>query len=213
MQPLIARELEDYVFAHTKAPHSLFEELREVTYESMQRPTMQVGRVEGALLRNLVAMSGAKRILEIGTFTGYSALSMAEALPPDGRLTTCDIDPQAVAIAQRFFNKSPHGGKITIRLGDALDYVKSLTEADELDLVFLDADKARYADYYEAVLPRLRTGGLVVADNTLWSGRVLDPKSDDDKGIARFNDLVVNDPRVDCVLLAVRDGVMLARKL
>lgn len=174
---------------------------------------MQVGRVEGALLRNLVAMSGAKRILEIGTFTGYSALSMAEALPPDGRLTTCDIDPQAVAIAQRFFNKSPHGGKITIRLGDALDYVKSLTEADELDLVFLDADKARYADYYEAVLPRLRTGGLVVADNTLWSGRVLDPKSDDDKGIARFNDLVVNDPRVDCVLLAVRDGVMLARKL
>ncbi|NUO51606.1 MAG: methyltransferase domain-containing protein [Polyangiaceae bacterium] len=213
MQPLIARELEDYVFAHTKAPQSLFEELREVTYESMQNPAMQVGRVEGALLRNLVAMSGAKRILEIGTFTGYSALSMAEALPADGRLTTCDIDPQAVAVAQRFFNKSPHGAKITIRLGDALEYVKSLTDADVLDLVFLDADKARYVDYYEAVLPRLKQGGLVVADNTLWSGRVLDPKSDDDKGITRFNDRVVNDPRVDNVLLAVRDGVMLARKL
>lgn len=213
MQPLIARELEDYVFAHTKAPTALFEELREVTYESMQNPAMQVGRVEGALLRMLVAMSGAKRILEIGTFTGYSALSMAEALPPGGTLTTCDINPAAVTIAQRFFAKSPHGSKITVELRDALEYVKTLRESDTLDLVFLDADKARYVDYYEAVLPRLRQGGLVVADNTLWSGRVLDPKSEDDKGITRFNDRVVSDPRVDCVLLAVRDGVMLARKL
>ena len=184
MQPLLSRELEDYVFSHTKPPHDLFEELRDVTYATMQSPGMQVGRVEGALLRTLVAISGAKRILEIGTFTGYSALSMAEALPPGGRLVTCDIDPAAVSIAQRFFAKSPHGGKIIVQLGDALEYVESLPEQEELDLVFLDADKSRYVAYYEAVLPHVRQGGLIVADNTLWSGRVLNPESEDDKGIA-----------------------------
>lgn len=213
MQPLLSRELEDYVFSHTKPPHDLFEELRDVTYATMQSPGMQVGRVEGALLRTLVAISGAKRILEIGTFTGYSALSMAEALPPGGRLVTCDIDPAAVSIAQRFFAKSPHGGKIIVQLGDALEYVESLPEQEELDLVFLDADKSRYVAYYEAVLPHVRQGGLIVADNTLWSGRVLNPESEDDKGIAAFNDHVTRDSRVDNVLLAVRDGVMLVRKL
>ncbi|MBL9021724.1 MAG: class I SAM-dependent methyltransferase [Myxococcales bacterium] len=213
MQPLLSRELEDYVFSHTKPPHDLFDELREVTYASMSSPNMQVGRVEGALLRTLVAISGARRILEIGTFTGYSALSMAEALPPGGRLVTCDIDAAAVSIAQRFFARSPHGSKIVVQLGDALEYVESLPEQEEIDLVFLDADKSRYVAYYEAVLPHVRQGGLIVADNTLWSGRVLSPQSEDDKGITAFNDLVTRDPRVDNVLLAVRDGVMLVRKL
>jgi caffeoyl-CoA O-methyltransferase len=213
MQPLLSPALEDYVFAHTKAPSPLFEELREETYATMQSPQMQVGRVEGAVLRNLVAISGARSILEIGTFTGYSALSMAEAMPAGGRLVTCDIDPVAVAVAQRFFAKSPHGSKIVVQLGDALAYLGSLPATDVFDLVFLDADKARYVDYYEAVLPHVRQGGLILADNTLWSGRVLAPASVDDQGIVRFNDHVTKDPRVDNVLLAVRDGLMVARKL
>lgn len=210
---LLSRELEDYVFAHTKPPAALFEELREVTYATMSSPGMQVGRVEGALLRTIVAISGATRVLEIGTFTGYSALSMAEALPAGGSLVTCDIDPSAVSVAQRFFAKSPHGSKIVVQLGDALEYVESLADDVTFDLVFLDADKVRYVAYYEAVLPHVRSGGLILADNTLWSGRVLAPSSDDDKGIVAFNDHVTRDPRVDNVLLAVRDGVMVVRKL
>ncbi len=213
MQPLLAPALEDYVFAHTKPPSPLFEELREETYATMKSPQMQVGRVEGAVLRTLVAISGARSILEIGTFTGYSALSMAEAMPAGGRLVTCDIDPTAVGVATRYFAKSPHGGKIVVQLGDALAYVASLPAAETFDLVFLDADKARYVDYYEAVLPHVRQGGLILADNTLWSGRVLSPASADDDGIVRFNDHVTNDARVDNVLLAVRDGLMVARKL
>ncbi len=212
MRPLIDPALDAYVFEHTKAPAPLFEELREVTYARMSAPQMQVGRVEGALLRMLVAMSGARRVLEIGTFTGYSALSMAEALPEDGVLVTCDIDPVATGIAKEFFAKSPHGGKIDLRLGDALETVGAMAPSETFDLLFLDADKARYVDYYEAVLPRMKRGGLVVADNTLWSGRVVAPESADDHGIVRFNARVAADPRVDCVLLTVRDGVMLARK-
>jgi caffeoyl-CoA O-methyltransferase len=172
-----------------------------------------VGRVEGAVLRNFVAISGARNILEIGTFTGYSALSMAEAMPAGGRLVTCDIDPNAVELAKRFFAKSPHGSKIVSHLGDALAYIGSLPSTELFDLVFLDADKSRYVDYYEAVLPHVRQGGLVLADNTLWSGRVLAPAGADDEGIVRFNDRVTSDPRVDNVLLAVRDGLMVARKL
>jgi caffeoyl-CoA O-methyltransferase len=169
-----------------------------------------VGRVEGALLRILVGAIGARRVLEIGTFTGFSGLSMAEALPDDGELVTCDIDPKATAMARQFFDRSPHGKKITIALGDALETLKTLS--GPFDLVFLDADKERYPDYYEATLPMLRAGGLVVADNTLWSGEVLDPQTASAKAIARFNRRVTTDPRVDNVLLPVRDGIMLARK-
>lgn len=213
MKLLLDERLDAYVFAHTREPHPLLDELRETTYGTMRAPQMQVGRVEGALLRLLVALGGAKRVLEIGTFTGYSALSMAEAMPADGVLITCDIDPDAVAIAQRFFARSPHGPKIDVRLGDALETIRDLPQDPPLDLVFLDADKERYVTYYDEVLPRLRTGGLLVADNTLWSGTVLDPQHPTDKAICAFNDRVQSDPRVDNVLLSVRDGVMIARKL
>jgi caffeoyl-CoA O-methyltransferase len=174
---------------------------------------MQVGRVEGTLLKMLAGLVGARRVLEIGTFTGFSALCMAEALPEGGELITCDIDPEAVRIAQRFFDRSPHGKKIRVRLGDALETVRSLPAESTFDLVFLDADKERYSDYYELVLPRLRVGGLLVADNTLWSGRVLSPSHASDHAIVAFNRRVAEDPRVENVLLSVRDGMMLARKL
>ena len=209
---LVDPAIEAYTEAHTTPRPPLFAELREVTYASMDSPHMQVGRVEGTLLKTLVALSGARRIVEVGTFTGYSALCMAEALPDDGELTTCDIDPKAAKTAQSFFDRSPHGRKIRLRLGDALETIGALPSGEWLDLVFLDADKERYVDYYEALLPRLRRGGLVVADNTLWSGKVLSPEHASDHAIVAFNRRVMEDPRVENVLLTVRDGIMLARK-
>lgn len=174
---------------------------------------MQVGRVEGTLLSLLVRLARAERVIEIGTFTGYSALCMAEALPPEGKLVTCDVDEAATAVAKSFFERSPHGHKIEVRLGDALETVRSLADDELFDVVFLDADKARYLDYYEALVPRLRPGGLVLADNTLWSGEVLEPKTADARGLVAFNRRVTEDPRVENVLLSVRDGLMVARRL
>lgn len=210
MKAFLAPEIEAYLFENTRAPSPIFEEMRERTYAEVKSPQMQVGRVEGALLRILVAATGARRVLEIGTFTGFSALSMAEALPDDGELVTCDIDAEVTAIARGFFDRSPHGKKIRIALGDALETLKSVS--GPFDLVFLDADKERYPDYYEATVPMLRPGGLLVADNTLWSGEVLDPKTAPARAIVAFNRRVTTDPRVDNVLLPVRDGIMVARK-
>jgi caffeoyl-CoA O-methyltransferase len=213
MTPLIAPEIDRYVHDHTRARPALFDELREVTYATMQDPQMQVGRVEGGLLKLLVAVTGARRVVEIGTFTGYSALSMAEGLPEGGEVITCDINPEAARVAQSFFDKSPHGKKISLRLGDALETLRSLPGDLTIDLAFIDADKERYVDYYEEILPRLRPNGLIVADNTLWSGAVVDPQTASARAIARYNDHVMADPRVENVLLSVRDGMMLARKL
>ncbi|MRG97301.1 O-methyltransferase [Polyangium spumosum] len=213
MKPIISPELDVYIEAHTRPRPALFDELRDATYASTSSPQMQVGRVEGTFLKMLCALASARRVLEIGTFTGYSALCMAEALPDDGELLTLDRDPDATRIARSFFDRSPHGKKIRILLGDALETLRSLPPGAPFDLVFIDADKERYTDYYEAVLPLLRQGGLVVGDNTLWSGNVLDPKEASDHGICRFNDHVTADPRVENVLLSIRDGMMLARKL
>lgn len=211
MKAFLAPELETYLHEHTRAPSPIFEELRERTYAEVASPQMQVGRVEGALLRNLVAAIGARRVLEIGTFTGFSGLSMAEALPDDGELITCDVDPKATAIARAFFDRTPHGKKIHILLGPALETLKTLGDK-VFDLVFIDADKERYPEYYEATLPLLRKDGLLLGDNALWSGEVLSPETASAKAIAAFNARVTSDPRVDNVLLPVRDGIMLVRK-
>lgn len=213
MIPLVDERLASYAEAHTTKRSALFEELRVATLAEAKYPEMQVGAVEGTLLQLLCASIGARNVLEVGCFTGYSSLAMAEALPDDGKIITCDRDPVATAIAQRFFAKSPHGKKIELRLGDALGTIAALDPAHLLDLVFLDADKANYVAYYDALIPRLRAGGLLIADNTLWSGRVLEPKSDDDHGICAFNDRVAADPRVLAVQLSVRDGITLVRKL
>lgn len=213
MTDIVLPGLDAYVEAHTQPRPEIFDELRTVTYGSMKSPHMQVGRVEGTFLEMLCALMGARRVLEIGTFTGYSALCIARALPDDGELVTLDIDPEATRIAQSFFDRVPYGKKIRIVLGDALTSLRALPTTEPFDLVFLDADKERYVDYYELVLPMLRKGGLLVADNTLWSGRVLAPVAPSDIAITRFNDAVTADARVQNVLLSVRDGMMLARKL
>src|SRR5882762_10835656 len=210
MESFIDEAVEQFAHDHTKPESELFQRLQEETYASMQSPQMQVGRIEGRFLKMLVRLTGARRILEIGMFTGYSALMMAEGLPDDGRLITCDVDPKAQEIAQRYFNESPDRHKIEIRMGPALDTIKSLSEP--IDMVFIDADKTNYSNYYDAVMPLVKPGGLIVADNVLWSGRVLDPKSEDDHAIVAFDELVQSDPRVENVCLTVRDGMMLAWK-
>ena len=210
MDRFIDAEVEQFARDHTEPETDLYVRLREETYRVMQSPQMQVDVIEGRFLQMLVRLSGAKSILELGMFTGYSALMMAEALPDDGHLITCEIDPKAEAIARRYFAESPHGDKITIRMGPALDTTKTL--AGPLDLVFIDADKVNYSNYYEACLPLLKPGGLVVADNVLWSGKVLHPKETDDHAIVAFTRSVQSDPRVKNVCLTVRDGMMLAWK-
>ena len=213
MLTIIPEALAEYVEAHSAPEPELLQRLRDETHASLEMPQMQVGRVEGALLRMLVQLTGARRVLEVGTYSGYSALAMASGLPEGGTLVTCDIDPVATAVAQRYFDQSPHGSKIQLRLGPAIDSIKAMVSAGEhFDLLFLDADKESYVDYYEAALPMLPSGGLVVGDNTLWSGKVLSPESASDHGIVRFNAHVAADERVEHVLLSVRDGVMLARK-
>jgi len=207
---LVPEPIEEYAAEHTEAPAPIFEKLREETYSKMSLPQMQVGRNEGTFLKLLVRLSRAKRVLEIGMFTGYSGLMMAEGLPDDGELITCDVDPKAEAMAKRYFAQSPHGKKIHIRMGPALETIKTLK--GPIDMVFIDADKENYPKYYDGVLPLLRKGGLLVADNVLWSGRVLDPKEETDRAIVEFNDKVAKDARVEKVLLSVRDGMMLAVK-
>jgi len=210
MDRFIDAAVEQFAHDHTEAETDLYVRLREETYRVMQSPQMQVDVIEGRFLQMLVRLSSAKSILELGMFTGYSALMMAEALPDNGHLITCEIDPKAEAIARRYFAESPHGDKITIQMGPALDTIKTLT--GPLDLIFIDADKVNYSNYYEACLPLLKSGGLVVADNVLWSGKVLHPKDADDHAIVAFNRLVQSDPRVKNVCLTVRDGMMLAWK-
>lgn len=210
MDRIVPDAIDAYAEQHSDEVEPLFDELRAETFARMASPQMQVGRLEGRFLHLLVKLTSARRVLEIGMFTGYSALMMASALPDDGELVTCDIDPAAEAIARSYFDRHPHGVKITIRMGPALDTLTSLS--GPLDLVFIDADKGNYVSYYEAVLPLLRPGGLIVADNTLWSGKVVDPQTEVEQAIARFNDHVARDARVDKVLLTVRDGMTLARK-
>src|SRR6185295_14962375 len=151
MLSFIDNAVEQFAHDHTKPEGELFRRLRDETYRDMNCPQMQVGRLEGGFLKMLVRLTGARRVLEIGMFTGYSALMMAEGLPDDGRLITCDVDPKAEAIASRYFAESPHGRKIEIRIGPALETIKTL--AGPLDMVFIDADKGNYSNYYDACLP------------------------------------------------------------
>ncbi|HEY6051446.1 MAG TPA: class I SAM-dependent methyltransferase [Thermoanaerobaculia bacterium] len=210
MIPIVSEDIERYAESHTDPPDPIFEELREETFRTMSSPEMQVGAVEGRLLKMLVGISGARRALEIGMFTGYSALMIASGLPEDGELVTCDVDPKAEEIARRYFAKSPHGRKITVRMGPALETIRSLT--GPIDFVFIDADKQNYTAYYDAVVPMLAAGGLVVLDNVLWSGKVLAPKEETDRAIVAVNDRIAKDPRMEKVLLTVRDGMTLARR-
>ena len=202
-------EIEAYAAEHTDPEGDLLERLKQETYERLDIPQMLTGRIEGRFLKLLVQISGARRVLEVGTFSGYGTLSMAEGLSPEGEVYTCENDPVAVGVARRYFASSPHGRKITLLEGDALRSIPSVPAP--VDFAFIDADKINYLNYYQAILPKMRPGGLIAVDNVLWSGRVLHPVDPSDRAIAGFNETVRNDPRVDHVLLTVRDGIYLLR--
>jgi caffeoyl-CoA O-methyltransferase len=208
---IVDERVEEYAVEHTTVLLDLFDRLEAETREKTTAPQMMVGRLEGGFLAALVRLMGAKRILELGTFTGYSSISMASALPEDGRIITCDVDADATGIARRYMDESGYGDKIEIRLGPALETIESLD--GPFDLVFIDADKPNYENYYEAVLPKLADNGLVIADNVLWSGRVVEPDGDEStQAIKAFNEHVRNDSRVVSVMLTVRDGMTLVQK-
>ena len=209
---VVPEDLEAYAVAHSSPEAPWLAALAAETREVSEAHGMMVGVLEGRFLEFLVFMTQARRVLEIGTFTGYSAVSMAAALPPDGRIVTCDIDPVTNAVARRHAASSPYGDRVEFRLGPALDTIATLD--GPFDLVFVDADKESYLAYYEAVLPKLADRGVIVVDNVLWSGRVLEPSDQtvDTVAIRGFNEAVVADPRVVCVMLTVRDGVTLLRR-
>ncbi len=212
MDTIIPKALDDYCAAHTTPPAALLAEVEAWTRARAKHPQMLTGHLEGKLLAWLVHLTGARRVLEIGTYTGYSALAMAEALPADGELVTCDNNPEHARIAQSYFDRSPYGRKIRLRLGPALEALAALPAQDMFDFAFLDADKENYSNYYEALLPRLQPDGLLVVDNVLWSGKVLAPRKKPDRAIVAFNERVRSDARVECLMLPVRDGVLLVRK-
>jgi caffeoyl-CoA O-methyltransferase len=211
MSFIVDAKVEEYAEEHTTPDGELFERLAAETRAKTSAPQMMVGRIEGQFLAALVRVLRARRILELGTFTGYSSISMASALPPAGRIITCDVDPDATAIARRYMDESGHGDKIEIKLGPALETLETLE--GPFDLVFIDADKPNYRNYYEAALPLLADGGLLIADNVLWSGRVVEEDGDDStRAIKAFNEHVRADPRVVTVMLTVRDGMTLVQK-
>ena len=201
-------QIEEYAKRHTRALSDSHARLWKETHQKTDNPGMMVGPLEGTLLRLLVRLTAAKRVLEIGMFTGYSALAMAEALPEDGQLITCDVNPETTAIDKRYFAASPHAHKIEIKLGPAKETLKALK--GPFDLCFIDADKESYSDYYDRAIDLVRQGGLIVLDNMLRGGRVLSPRDQDSRTVAALNDRIQKDQRVENVLLPVRDGVMLA---
>jgi caffeoyl-CoA O-methyltransferase len=209
---IVPDDIDAYAEAHTTPPPELMAELAAETKATLSSPGMLTGTVEGRLLEQLVFALRARRVLELGTYSGYSLLSMAAALPQGGHIDTCEVDENHAEVAQRYIDRSPYADRITIHLGPALETIERL--GGEWDFVFIDADKENYANYYEALLPRLAPSGLMAIDNTLWSGRVLDAA--DDSGATRairdLNDRIAADDRVVAVQLTVRDGVTLVRR-
>jgi caffeoyl-CoA O-methyltransferase len=208
---IVAREAEEYASVHTTPMSALLEEVEYYTLTRTPYPNMLTGRVEGRFLQLVVQLSGPQRIVEIGTFTGYSALAMAEGLAEGGHILTIENNPAHAKIARGFFDRSPSGPKIDLRLGDALEILKTLPD-EETDLVFIDADKKDYSAYYRESMRILRKGGLLLADNALWYGRIFDPKDEDSRAMADFNELVKADNRAEKLFLTIRDGIYLIRK-
>jgi caffeoyl-CoA O-methyltransferase len=212
MKDLVWPEIETYAEAHSWRESDVCRALREETYRRMEFPRMVVGPLEGAFLKMMAQMVQAKRVLEVGTFTGYSALCFAEALPDDGRVITCDIDEQSVALAKTYWAKSPYGGKIEVRLGPAIETLDTLS--GPFDLIFVDADKMNYLKYYRRALELMGPRGVILIDNVLWSGDVLKSKDVDSStaAIQELNRIIAADQGIKAVLVTIRDGIFVVRK-
>lgn len=209
-------DLWNYTMAHSPLPHTI---LNKVMEETMARKDkgMQISRDQGAFMHWLVKTTGARRCIEVGCFTGYSAIAVASALPPDGKLYTFDIEPETTRMAQGFFKEAGLDKKIEVRLGDAQANLKMLIQEcgkETFDFAFIDADKTNYAKYYEACLSLLKPGGVMIVDNVLWGGKVVasDVQTEDTKAIRAFNDKLQTDDRVDAMILHISDGLYLVRK-
>jgi caffeoyl-CoA O-methyltransferase len=213
MEKLVPMEIEAYAERHSMPESAMCRALREETLRTMEYPQMVVGPLEGAFLKMMTRLVGAKRVLEIGMFTGYSALCFAEALPDDGEIITCEINEQSAAMARRYFGQVPVGKKINIRMGPALDTMRTLT--GPFDVIFIDADKTNYLNYYRHSLDLLAPNGVILIDNVLWSGEVLKqpPPDESTAAIQELNRTVSADPRVSAVLVTIRDGILVIRRM
>ena len=207
-------QIEKYIEDHTTPESELLKELNRQTHLRTFYPRMLSGNVQGKFLEMICWMIQPKRVLEIGTFTGYSAIAMAQGLPKDGLIYTIEVNEEMKNFIREYISKSGLEKKIKLLMGDALEIIPTLEE--EFDLVFIDADKEQYVDYYKLAKTKLKKGGFIIADNVLWSGKVLEKSSKTDKetqGIVEFNEFVKNDPEVEQLMLSIRDGLMLIRKI
>lgn len=210
----ISEELEEYVAEHSQAEPELLIKLFKETHQKILQPRMLSGHFQGRVLSILSKIIHPKHILEIGTYTGYAALCLAEGLQKEGTLDTIDIKEELISIQQKYFNLSPWTNQITAHLGDALAIIPTLHK--KYDLVFIDADKENYINYFNMVVPLMNKGGIILSDNVLWSGKVLEalnPKDESTKILLEYNQMVNNDSRVETVLLPIRDGLTVTRVL
>lgn len=211
----IPEELDDYVVAHSQDEPELLQQLNRETYQKILQPRMLSGHYQGRLLSMITKLINPKNILEIGTYTGYSALCMIEGLQTSGELHTIDINEELVDFQRKYFDKSGHGSQIIQHLGNALDIIPELDKT--FDLVFIDADKDNYSNYFNVIMDKLNPGGIILSDNVLWSGKVLDTtfKKEDTStpALIAYNKLLKDDSRVETVMLPIRDGLTISRKL
>ncbi len=208
----IPESIDDYCRTHTSPESALLKKINRDTHAEVLMPRMVSGHLQGRFLSLISKMIKPQRILEIGTYTGYSAICLAEGLNPTGKLITIDINEELETRVRGYFKEAGLQSQIDYRIGDAAEIIPTLNET--FDLVFIDADKENYQRYYDLVFDKVATGGFIMADNVLWSGKVVGEKKDKDtRAIMAFNDFVMNDPRVENMLLPLRDGILLARKL
>ena len=209
----ISEKLDDYVVQHTENEPELLRELSRETFQKMLQPRMLSGHFQGRILSFLSKLIRPKKILELGTFTGYSALCLAEGLDKDGELHTIDKNEELVSFQRRYFNRSIHGSKIHQHTGCALEIIKKLNY--KFDLIFIDADKSNYVNYFNLLVDKIKRGGVLISDNVLWSGKVIEPLENSDlstKVLLEYNKLLKEDPRFETILLPIRDGLTLSIK-
>lgn len=211
----IPEELDDYVVAHSENEPELLQQLTRETYQKILQPRMLSGHYQGRLLSMISKIIHPKNILEIGTYTGYSALCLAEGMQANGKLDTIDVNEELVDFQRSYFNKSKYGSQILQHLGNALDIIPTLNNT--YDLVFIDADKENYPHYFDVIINKLNSGGIILSDNVLWSGKVLDTqfKKEDTStpALIAYNKLLKEDKRVETIVLPIRDGLTISRKL
>ena len=210
----LSEDLEDYVAAHSQAEPELLAQLNKETYQKVLLPRMLSGHFQGRVLSMLSKLIRPSSILEIGTYTGYATLCLCEGMQENGIVHTIDIKEELVDFQRKYFDKSPWSNQITQHLGDALEIIPTLNK--KYDLVFIDADKENYINYFEMIVPKMNKGGIILSDNVLWSGKVLEPLQKNDlstKILLEYNQLLNNDPRVETVLLPIRDGLTVSRVL